>query len=202
MEGLLFAGCVLQDLPRFRVYDNPPFSHTGLNLAGPLIVACKNGDFMKFYVCLYTCLSTRAVHLELVEGLDFEAFIRSFRGLCPRRRLPATLLSDNAKKFKSASREVKKLVRSPKLFEYVANRNVNWQFVALSPWMGGAWDLLIRSVERCLIKIISRASLSYFELNTILTEVEGIINCRPLTYLYGDEDGIEHALTPSHLIYG
>ena len=156
---------------------------------------------MKCYVCLYTCLSTRAVHLELVEGLDVEAFIRSFRRFCSRRGLQATLLSDNAKTFKSASREVKKLVRSPKLFEYLANRKVDWQFfVALSPWMGGAWERLIRSVKRCLIKIIGRASLSYFELNTLLTEVEGIINCRPLTYLYGDEDGIEYALTPSHLI--
>jgi len=190
-------------LPRFRVDDNAPFSHTGLDFAGPLIVAGKNGDLMKCYVCLYTCLSTRAVHLELVEGLDVEAFIRSFRRFCARRGLPATLLSDNAKTFKSASKEIKKLVRSPKLFEYLANRKVDWQFiVALSPWMGGAWERLIRSVKRCLIKIIGRASLSYFELNTILTEVEGIINCRPLTYLYGDEDGIEYALTPSHLIYG
>ena len=152
-------------------------------------------------VSLYTCLSARAVHLELVEGLDVEAFIRSFRGFCSRRGLPATLLSDSAKTFNSASREVKKLFRSPKLFEYLATRKVDWQFiVALSPWMGGAWERLIRSAKRCLIKIIGRASLSYFELNTISTELDGIINCRPLTYLYGDEDGIEYALTPLHLI--
>ena len=202
-EGLPFASCVLPDLPRFRVDDNAPFSHTGLDFAGPLLVTGKNGDVMKCYVCLYTCLSTRAVHLELVEGLDVESFIRSFRRFCARRGLPATLLSDNAKTFKSASKEVKKLVRSPKIFEYLANRKVNWQFiVALSPWMGGAWERLIRSVKRCLVKTIGRASLSYFELSTILTEVEGVINCRPLTYLYGDADGVEYALTPSHLIYG
>ena len=112
MEGLPFAGCVLPDLPRFRVGDNAPFSHTaGLDFVGPLIVAGKNGDFMKRYVSLYICLSTRAVHLELVEDLDVEAFIWSFRRFCSRTGLPAILLSDN---FQSVSREVKKLVRSPK----------------------------------------------------------------------------------------
>ena len=182
--GLPFAGCVLPDLPRFRVDDNAPFSHTGLDFAGPLLVTSKDGSVMKCHACLHTCLSTRDVHLELVEsmilGLYVGSFIRSFRRFCARRGLPATLLSDNAKNFKSASKEIRKLVRSPKMFEYLANRKVNWQFiVALSPWMGGAWKRLIRSVKRCFVKIIGRASLSYFELSTILTEVEGVINCRP-----------------------
>ena len=87
-------------MPRFRVDDNAPLSHIGLDFVGPLIVAGKNGDLMKCYVCLYTCLSTRAVHLERVESLDVEAFIRSFRRFCARGGLPATLLSDNAKTFK------------------------------------------------------------------------------------------------------
>ena len=60
----------LPDLPRFHVDDNATSSHTGLHSIGPLLVTGKNGDLMKCYVCLYKCLSTRAVHLELVEGLD------------------------------------------------------------------------------------------------------------------------------------
>ena len=202
-DGVPFAGCILPDLPRNWVDDNAPFSHTGLDFAGPLLVTGKNRDVMKCYVCLYTCLSTRAVHLELVQGLDVESFLRSFRRFCARRGLPVTLLSDNAKTFKLASKEIKKLVRSPTLFDYFTNRKVDWRFiVALSPWMGGAWECLIHSVKRCLVKVIGRATLSYYELSTILTEVESVINCRPLTYLYGDEGGVEYALTPSHLIYG
>ena len=198
-----FAVSVLPDLPHFRVDDNVPFSHTGLDFAGPLLVKGKNGDVIKCYVCLYTCLSTRAVHLELVEGLDVESFLHSFKRFCARRGLPVTLLSDNVKTFKSASKEVKKLVRLPRIFDHLTNRKVDWKFiVALSPWMGGAWEHLIRSVKRCLVKVIGHASLSYYELSTILTEVESVLNCRPLTYLYRDEGGEEYALTPSHLIYG
>ena len=106
----------MPDLHRFHVDDNATSSHTGLHSTGPLLVTGKNGDLMKCYVCLYKCLSTRAVHLELVEGLDVESFICSFRRCCARRGLPATLLTDNAKNFKSASKEVKKLVRLPKMF--------------------------------------------------------------------------------------
>ena len=117
--------------------------------------------------------------------------------------MPDTLLSDNAKTSNSASREVNKLDRSLKLFEYLANRKVDGQFFyCFKSMIGGAWERLIRSVKRCLIRIIGRASISYFELNTTLTDVEGIMNFRPLTYLYRDEDGIEYDLTPSHLIYG
>ena len=202
-EGVPFTGSVLPDLPRYRVDDNAPFSHTGLDFAGPLLVPGKNEDVMKCYVCLYTCLSMRAVHLELVEGVDVESFLCSFRRFCACRGLPVTLLSDNAKTFKSASKEIKKLVRSPTLFDYFTTRKVDCKFiVALSPWMGGAWERLIRSVKHCLVKVIGHATLSYYEVSTILTEVESVIKCRPLTYLYGDEGGVEYALTLSHLIYG
>ncbi|XP_065062963.1 uncharacterized protein LOC135689604 [Rhopilema esculentum] len=205
LEGLPYSTVFCPDLPRMRVDDQPPFANTGLDFAGPLTVASKgnNDGEEKFYVCLFTCMSTRAVHLELVESLNVESFLRAFRRFAARRGLPSLLVSDNAKTFKSASKDVKHLLRSPRLGESLEKKGVKWQFIVdRSPWQGGAWERLIRSVKRCLKKVIGRSYLTQIELNTILTEVEAVINSRPITYVYDDTDGISYPLTPCQLING
>ena len=207
IEGLPFKYEYCPDLPEFRVDESPPFSHVGVDFAGPLIVSDKTQqvgkDGSKSYVCLFTCASTRAVHLELVENLTVEAFIRAFRRFCARRGLPATIISDNAKTFKSASKEVKKLLRSPRLKEYLTLKGVKWKFIVeLAPFQGGYWERLVRSTKRCLVKVVGRALLKFDELSTILVEIESVINSRPLTYVYDDTEGISYPLTPSHLVNG
>ena len=204
LEGLPFKTVFNPDLPRFRVDEAPPFSNVGIDFAGPLLVKGKDKhEAVKTYVCLFTCAATRAVHLELVDSLNVETFIRAFRRFCARRGLPALLITDNAKTFKSASTEVKKLLRSPRLSEYFVLRGVKWRFIPeLSPFQGGFWERLARSTKRCLNKVIGRAFLSHDELATILIEIEGVINSRPLTYVTDDSDGISYPLTPSQLING
>jgi hypothetical protein len=59
---------------------------------------------------------------------------------------------------------------------------------------------MIKSSKRCLKKTLKNARLSYDELNTVLTEVESVLNSRPLTYVESGE--MEEALTPSHLLIG
>ena len=207
IEGLPYKTVFCPNLPHFRVDQDPPFTHVGIDFAGPLIVKgeshVQNKGEIKCYVCLFTCASTRAVHLELVEDLTVESFIRAFRRFCARRGLPATILSDNAKTFKAASKEVKSLLRTPRLKEYFAIEGVQWKFIVeLAPFQGGFWERLIRSVKRCLIKTIDRAMLNYSELHTILVEIEGVVNARPLTYVYDDNEGVSYPLTPSHLVNG
>ncbi|XP_065065426.1 uncharacterized protein LOC135691495, partial [Rhopilema esculentum] len=93
LEGLPYSTVFWPDLPRMRVDDQPPFANTGLDFAGPLTVASKgnNDGEEKFYVFLFTCMSTRAVHLELVESLNVESFLRAFRRFTARRGLPSLL---------------------------------------------------------------------------------------------------------------
>ena len=207
IEGLPYKTVFCPNLPHFRVDQDPPFTHVGIDFAGPLIVKgeshVQNKGEIKCYVCLFTCASTRAVHLELVEDLTVESFIRAFRRFCARRGLPATIISDNAKTFKAASKEVKSLLRTPRLKEYFAIKGVQWKFIVeLAPFQGGFWERLIRSVKRCLIKTIGRAMLNYSELHTVLVEIEGVVNARPLTYVYDDNEGVSYPLTPSHLVNG
>ena len=68
--------------------------------------------------------------------------------------------------------------------------------------VGGFWERLVRSVKRPLRKVIGRANLTYDELQTIVVEIEGLINARPLTYVYDDVESVSLPLTPSHLVYG
>ena len=164
----------------------------------PLETDC---DKCKTYICLFTCQSTRAVHLELTLGLDVQSFLQAFRRFSSRRRLPSTLLSDNARSFKSSSKEVCRVIRSDEVKRHMTNNRIVWNFIIeRAPWWGGFWQRLVKSVKRTLKKVIGRASLTFEEMRTLLAESEVVINARPMTYVYDDTESISHPLTPSHLI--
>ena len=201
--GHPFSTAPCYDLPRFRVDDAPPFTNTGVDFAGPLFVKNTDGTTSKSYVCLYTCASTRAVHLDLVHTLDTETFFRSFRRFTARRGLPKLLISDNAKTFKSACKDIRRITRSNVTRDLLTKKGVVWRFIPeRSPWFGAFYERMIGTVKSCLRKTIGRAMLSYDELTTILIEIECIVNNRPISYVYDDNEGVSYALTPSHLIYG
>lgn len=155
------------------------------------------------FVCLFTCASTRAVHLELTRSLSADSFLLAFRRFTCRRGLPATIVSDNAKTFKGSSKEVQKIARSKEVMRYLANKGVTWKFIVeKAPWWRGFWERMVQSVKGCLKKCIGRTTLNYDELVTLLTEVESVVNSRPLTYIEDDQDGVTYTLCPSHLING
>ena len=80
--------------------------------------------------------------------------------------------------------------------------STSWRFIiAKSPWWEGFYEHIVQTVKRALRKIIGRSNLHFEELNTVLIEVQSIINCRPLTFVYDDSEGVSYALTPSHLLY-
>ena len=96
------------------------------------------------------------------------------------------MISDNAKTFKSSAKILSDMVKHPE--------------VEKAPWWGGIFERMVRSVKRCLRKTIGRGRLTLDELTTAVTEVEMIVNSRPLTY-FSTED-MEDPVTPSHFITG
>ena len=189
-------------LPAFRVQESPPFYHTGLDFAGPLYVRdTVAADSRKVWICLFTCSVTRAVHLDIVPDMTSQAFIRCFKRFTSRRGFPVRIVSDNAKTFKSARRMIAESLNSPDVKRYLSHVDVNWTFnLEKAPWWGGMFERMVQSVKRCLRKTIGSAKLTYDELLTSVTEVEMILNSRPLTYQSSDD--VEEALTPSHLLIG
>ena len=189
-------------LPEFRVNAEPPFTYTGVDFAGPLYVKTTNVlQKQKVWICLYTCCIVRAVHLDVVPDMTAEAFIRSFKRFTARRGFPRKMVSDNGKTFKSAAKTIASIVRHPDVQRHFAGIGMEWSFnVEKAPWCGGIFERMVRSTKRCLKKTIGRAVLSYDELLTALTEVEMILNSRPLSYVSTED--LEEPLTPSHLLTG
>ena len=104
IEGRSYGVPLTPPLPPFRLSDEFVFTKTELDYAGQLFVKdiyCKAGKMNMACIALYTCASSRAVHLDLVPELSSEAFLRSFKRFVGRRGIPMEVLSDNAKSFKS-----------------------------------------------------------------------------------------------------
>lgn len=152
---------------------------------------------------LFTCASTRAVHLELMPNLTVESFLLAFCRFTSRRGLPATVMSVNGKTFPASSKEIVKIAQSKEVLHYLTINGVSWRFIVEKvPWWGGFWERLIQSIKRCMKKSLGGTTLTYDELNTLLVEIKSVINSRPLTYVEDDQDGVSYTLSPSHLING
>ena len=189
-------------LPNFRVAEEPAFTYTGVDFAGQLYVKTAGPSTeSKTWICLYTCCVVRAIHLDLVPDMTVESFIRSFKRFTARRGFPHKIISDNGKTFKAAAKTIASVLNHPKVLHYFAGVGMQWSFnLEKAPWWGGVFERMIKSVKRCLRKTIGRAKLTHDELLTALTEVEVIVNSRPLSYLSTED--IEEPLTPSHLLIG
>ena len=188
-------------LPDFRVKKAPPFKYTGVDYVGPLYVKTPSKEDRKVWICLLTCCVTRAVHLEVVPSLTAEAFLRSFRRFTARRSTPTMVVSDNAKTFKAASKELVTVMQDPEVKKYFTKEGIRWSYnLEKAPWQGGFYERLVKSLKRCLKKTIGQAKLSFDELATVIAEAEMILNSRPLSYISSED--LEEPLTPSHLLCG
>jgi transposase InsO family protein len=188
-------------LPKWRVQDSTPFSVTGVDFTGALFVKTPTKE-EKVYICLFTCAATRALHLEVVEDLSEETFLKAFRRFASRKSLPQKMVSDNGSTYLSAAEELKRLFQSISLKEAFNRRGVDWQFIPKrAPWYGGFWERLIGLTKTVLKKVLGRTHVTLSSLQTIIVEIEAVLNDRPLTHVSSDIED-EEPLTPSHLLYG
>lgn len=202
-EGGSYKMPLMPPLPAERVSESPPFTHTGVDYFGPLFVK-SNKCRQKVWVCLYTCLVTRAVHLEMMHDMSTQEFLLGFRRFIARHGKPKKMISDNAAQFKLAAETINKLwgqiLMENDVVSYSANQNIHWEFIVeLAPWMGGFYERLVALVKRSLRKAIGKVCLTNEQLLTLLKEAEAVINSRPLTYV-GDDINSYVTLTPAHFL--
>ena len=143
----------------------------------------------KSYIIIITCASSRGIHLELVPDMGAEALIRALKRFQARRGTLHFMISNNGKTFKDST-----------LKSFTNENGTQWNFITERlPWFGGFYERLVQSVKRCLRKTLRNSKFNYEELNTHLIEIEGVLNSRPLTYLFEE---VGEPLTPSHMITG
>ncbi|KAK6755285.1 hypothetical protein RB195_013950 [Necator americanus] len=170
-------------LPKDRVIKSRPFQNVGCDFMGPF----TSKTLEKMYVCLYACLTTRAVHLEVVENLSAGAFLNCFVRFVSRRGVPEIVRSDCGTNFKLGEVIITKMFcdlneNGRSLMSYCASQRINWIFNPPgSPWMGGAWERLIGLTKKAFNKSIGRKRLSFADMCTVITRIEAILNTRPLT---------------------
>ena len=99
---------LMPPIPTERVSASAPFTYTGVDYFGPLFIRTK-GESQKVWVCLYTCLVVRAVHLELMYDMSAYQFLLGFRRFRAQHGKPCKIISDNAAHFKLASDTIDKI---------------------------------------------------------------------------------------------
>ena len=169
-------------LPRQRISFTGVFDVTGVDLFGPM--STSEG---KVWGAIFTCFQTRAVHLELAVDLSKEAAYRALQRFVSRRGFPSEIWSDHGTNFVALSKEFKGI----------------WKFtVEAGPWWAGIWERLIRSVKGLLKRILKRKVVSREELETLLVNVESVVNKRPISYVWEtpQEEGLPVVITPEHFL--
>ena len=198
----------MSDLPSDRVMSSPPFSYSGVDLFGPWYI--KEGrKELKRYGVVYTCLASRAVHIESVNSLSTDSFINSMRRFISIRGKVIELRSDRGTNIVGASNELKAAYKYMN-FECIKQQmlKLNCDFVSFNMHVpsashfGRIWERQIRSIRRIMTALLSQynCQLSDECLRTFLYETAAIINSRPLTVECLSDPNSVTPLTPNHLL--
>ncbi|XP_043219934.1 uncharacterized protein LOC122380652 [Amphibalanus amphitrite] len=200
LNALAFEYPKMTNLPRERVSLIKPFCNTAIDYTGHILVEDTNGEMRKMYIVLYTCLAIRCVHLDLVPDLSLGSFLQSFRRFCSTYGVPEFLYTDNAKQFLASQRVLINVFTSDEFQEYLTEQSIKHSTIPVyASWVGGVYERQIKTVKHCLYKTVGRAKLGYFELLTQLSEIQNMVNSRPITYVYSEIDDIE-PLTPNKIL--
>lgn len=200
------------NLPIARVRESVPFLHTGIDFAGPFYIKerkYRNRNRIKVYVCIFVCMSIKAIHLELVSDLTSDGFIAALRRFTARRGLPVHIYSDNGTNFVGANNQLKELhalfnsdEHKDATNRFASENRIVWHFIPpAAPHYGGLWESAVRMFKHHFKRVIGDSLFTFEELNTFVIEVEGVLNSRPITNISPDPNNLL-VLTPAHYMIG
>ena len=194
----------MSDLPPDRGSMDPPFTYAAVDYFGPFIVKQGRKE-IKQYGALFTCLASRAIHIETTKSLDTDSFIQALRRFLARRGPVKQIRSDNGTNFVGAQRELRDALSemdNNTIKQTLVRNSIDWIFnPPAASHMGGIWERQIRTVRKVLNQLSKEFGdqLDEESFRTLMTEVEAIVNSRPLTSVSTDPSDL-NALTPSNIL--
>ena len=178
------------------------FNQTSVDFGGQFITKQGRGKTrQKRYLCLFTCLATRAIHLEVSFILDTDSFLNAFFRMVSRRGLPKDIVCDNGTNFVGGSNELKELEAfdHKKIQDSTTSHGVKWHFnPPFAPHFSGVHEIM---AIYAINAILGSGDITDEELLSAVIGAEGLINSRPLTYQSSDPADLT-PLTPGHFLHG
>ena len=198
----------MSNLPTDRIDPAPPFTNSAVDMFGPFLI--KEGrKELKRYAALFTCLCSRAIHLESTNSMDTDSFIHALRRFVSRRGEVRIIRSDNGTNFVGTDNELRETLKEmddDKIANFLLSKGtdwISWKYNTPSAsHMGGVWERQIRSARSILASLLKThgKSLNDESFRTLLVEVEGVVNSRPLTTDALNDSDSPLPLTPNHLL--
>ncbi|XP_070548332.1 uncharacterized protein [Ptychodera flava] len=194
------------DLPQQRLAPyTPPFYYTACDYFGPYKVRISRNKTTKHYGVIFTCLNTRAVHLELAVDYSTMEFMQVLRRFFAIRGYPAMMTSDNGSQLVGAEQELRRIVQGwdkEKLQEFCADKGMKWKFTTpAAPHQNGCAESLVKTCKAALKQSVGEQVLTPFELYTVLLEVANLVNQRPIGRIPNDPDDGAY-LCPNDILLG
>ena len=203
---------LMADLPHQRVNASPPFTHCGMDFAGPFKLKMgyvRKPTILDSHICVFICLATKAIHLEVTSEQSTEAFEAALHRFVSRRGCPQHLYSDNGGGFVGARNKYNRLQAILKdqqgeddIRHFLATQHsISWHNIpAYSPHMGGLWEAAVKSMKTHLRRVMGVRRFTFEQLTTITCQIEACLNSRPLMPITShDPDGLA-TLTSGHFL--
>lgn len=231
VSGPFYAAPKHPPLPGFRVKRSRCFKNVGVDFVGPIDITDEKYEQWriltekqkkktrvtrssyqkkkkapprpKAYMLIITCAVSRMVHFEATMGMTVNDFKMAFQRFMNERGVPEIVNSDNAKTFIRNHKEFEAIYKSSRVRKFFDQRRIHWHFYTeRAPWMGG-WIERLNSIFKSVCrKVYGKAILSFDEFRTMVSDAMGVVNDRPLTYVYSDLNSAGTEITPSMLCHG
>jgi hypothetical protein len=191
-------------LPDYRVEKGSPFSAVGLDMMGPFKVKIAHSRAVhKIWAVVFACMKTRSVHIEVVHKMDADSLLMAITCFSARRPGSSHFYSDNGTNLTKADKKLKKELKSwnESAKDTLIAKGIEWNFIpARAPHRGGAWERVIGLCKKHVKAMAFGHIPNVKTFETMLIQIEGILNRRPLTALSASAEDCE-PLTPAHILY-